>query len=142
MANTKRTMKTRNSSKALTVSEVAKIAGAAASGAVTTAINSFQHPAGVVDATSTKAPKASKAPKAITSGRPGRKPDVNSGLSRARALYAQMNGSDRATIVKAFQDKLSIAKKTANTYFHLAAGPSTNGSKRGRKAKVAGTVNA
>ena len=130
-----RTMKTRNSSKTLTVSDVAQIASAAASGAVESAINTFQHPQGVVTAT---APTTAKV-KPIA-GRPGRKRDVNSGLSRAKALFAQMSGQNRATIVKAFQEKLSIAKRTANTYFHLAAGPSTSGSKRGRKAKKTATA--
>lgn len=149
-----RKTRTRNSLRQLTIADVALIASSAAAGATTAGIEAFQHSNGVVSAptgsTSTAskqasaakpAKKASASKTASTGNRPGRPVKADSYLQRAKTLYAKMVPdsavADRKKVVAAFETKLGIPKKTANTYFHICHGPSKTPGKRGRKTGVA-----
>lgn len=77
-------------------------------------------------------------------GKPGRKPQPGSGLSRARVLFAEMSENQqntaesfRKTVVTAFKDKLKLKPDIANTYYHVIAGKKSGGTTRGRRKSKA-----
>jgi hypothetical protein len=147
--------RTRNSVRQMTIADVALIASSAAAGATQAGVEAFAHSQGVVSIPTASTSTASKqaaaakpAKKASTKGastgnRPGRPVKADSYLQRAKTLYSKMvpagTVADRKKVVTAFETKLGIPKKTANTYFHICHGPSKTPGKRGRKT---GSVNA
>lgn len=124
---------------------VAQAASAAALGMVGIA-NSVQTIApgniGGDNVTSINTPRK-RTTSSTSTGKPGRKPQPGSGLSKARALFAEMKDNQQATtdsfrktVVTAFKEKLKLKPDIANTYYHVIAGKKSGGTPRGRRKKV------
>lgn len=93
---------------------MAELVGIAASAAVNAVQNAQNNSVSTIGSAGTNGSKRA------TSGdsRPGRRPEADSGLTKAREVFARMKGKPRAEVVSAFKD-LGIKDRTANAYFHL-----------------------